>query len=532
MAKVRRLMGAWTWIGVVVVAGIVLGVRTLALPTPSQFELDGNAVVESSDDWANTVPPPPGAGSAALASTFVADGSSNATIFTTGGSKDINDINQWQWKDQLGGLPDKDNLTNAYAAAYTDATGDLIIYFGADRFTTEGDAQIGFWFFKSQVQTTGGIFTNGQGQPAVHQNGDILVLANMSNGGTVFTAQVYQWLNGSLSPIQTQPGDAHCGTNTDPRVCFTVNSATAVAPWSYLSKSGSTSFPALTFFEGGINITDLVGATAGCFSSFLAETRSSTSTSATLKDFALGQFNTCSVQLAKDCPTVTYDPTTNLLSYTVNLTVTNDGFGTLFDLAIEDLIDGQPAPVQLSLQTLAVGASHTFSFSFTQTPSPTMPNPPSDVATVRAAGSPGGSQTVTATASATCQKVEFDSQLTITKTCTSRVEAVGGQVVVRVDVGGTVCNLPPDPASGEFPESISGIVVSDTPPFSGGNISIGTLLSGQCVDYVASYYPSGVSGSGLPHEQTYSDTVLASGTGTVSGATRQNTATANCPLCP
>jgi hypothetical protein len=315
-------------------------------------------------------------------------------------------------------------------------------------------------------------------------------------------------------------------------VCFTVNSATAVAPWSYLSKSGSTSFPALTFFEGGINITDLVGSTAGCFSSFLAETRSSTSTSATLKDFALGQFNTCSVQLAKDCPTVTYDPTTNLLSYTVNLTVTNDGFGTLFDLEIEDLIDGQPAPVQLSLQTLAVGASHTFSFSFTQTPSPTMPNPPSDVATVRAAGSPGGSQTVTATASATCQKVEFDSQLTITKTCTSRVEAVGGQVVVRVDVGGTVCNLPPDPGSGEFPESISGIVVSDTPPFSGGNISIGTLLSGQCVDYVASYYPSGVSGSGLPHEQTYSDTVLASGTGTVSGATRQNTATANCPLCP
>jgi hypothetical protein len=79
----------------------------LALPTPSQFELEGNAVVDSApaDDWANTVPPPPSATSEALASVFVADGSGNATIFTTGGSKDVNDISQWQWKDEAGGLP-------------------------------------------------------------------------------------------------------------------------------------------------------------------------------------------------------------------------------------------------------------------------------------------------------------------------------------------------------------------------------------------------------------------------------------------
>src|SRR5262247_1675843 len=152
-------------LGAVVIGVLFLWVRTSALPTPTQFELDGNALVDSppADDWANTVPTKT-ASSEALTSTFIADGSGNATIFTTGGSKDINDMSQWQWKDQLGGLPDKDNITNAYAAAYTAANGDLIIYFGADRFTTEGDAQLGFWFFKQQVVASNGTFQNGSGQ--------------------------------------------------------------------------------------------------------------------------------------------------------------------------------------------------------------------------------------------------------------------------------------------------------------------------------------------------------------------------------
>src|SRR5215510_12148754 len=147
----KKLTVVRTTIGLVVIAALVLCGRILALPTPTQFELDGNALVDSppADDWANTVPTKT-ASSEALTSTFIADGSDNLTIFTTGGSKDINDITQWQWKDQLGGLPDKDNITNAYAAAYASGA-DLLVYFGADRFTTEGDAQLGFWFFQNRV---------------------------------------------------------------------------------------------------------------------------------------------------------------------------------------------------------------------------------------------------------------------------------------------------------------------------------------------------------------------------------------------
>jgi hypothetical protein len=46
----------------------------------------------------------------------------NCTIFQGGGSKDDGDIPGWGWKDQSGGLPDKDNLEQAMAARYTYTT--------------------------------------------------------------------------------------------------------------------------------------------------------------------------------------------------------------------------------------------------------------------------------------------------------------------------------------------------------------------------------------------------------------------------
>ena len=79
-------------------------------------------------------------------------------VFTGGQTKDPIDIPSWQWK--LGATPDKDLITNGYAAAYNSG-GDLIIVFGADRFATNGDANIGIWFFQENVApigTSGGTF--------------------------------------------------------------------------------------------------------------------------------------------------------------------------------------------------------------------------------------------------------------------------------------------------------------------------------------------------------------------------------------
>src|SRR5262245_11808432 len=104
------------------------------------FQLDGNAQQSvapagiAGDDWDNICTPLGGGcigdgpqASHRTASTFDPDltgtlppvESQNATIFTTGGSKDELDIDGWSWKDSSGGLPDKDNLQHAYSARYS-----------------------------------------------------------------------------------------------------------------------------------------------------------------------------------------------------------------------------------------------------------------------------------------------------------------------------------------------------------------------------------------------------------------------------
>ena len=71
-------------------------------------------------------------------------------------------------------------MTNGYAAAYTApvAGNHTVIVFGADRFSTSGDANIGIWFFQQGVgPAPGGSFSG------AHQNGDILLISAFTGGG-------------------------------------------------------------------------------------------------------------------------------------------------------------------------------------------------------------------------------------------------------------------------------------------------------------------------------------------------------------
>jgi hypothetical protein len=87
-------------------------------------------------------------------------------------------------------------------------------------------------------------------------------------------------------------GDCVPGGSSD--LCNTVNNGTIKSPWAYQSKiSGS---PANTIYaggamEGGADLTALH--LTGCFSTFLAETRSSPEVGAQLKDFLIGKFESC-----------------------------------------------------------------------------------------------------------------------------------------------------------------------------------------------------------------------------------------------
>ena len=129
------------------------------------------------------------------------------TIFTTGGSKDQRRMSSWQWKDNAGGLPDKDNLLHAMAARYEGhaTPKSSYIFFGADRFDNSGDAQIGFWFFRSrsaqgrrhfrhsgQASAAEPRCTRPVGSARSTNAGDILILSDFTNGGTQPTIRVFE----------------------------------------------------------------------------------------------------------------------------------------------------------------------------------------------------------------------------------------------------------------------------------------------------------------------------------------------------
>ena len=303
----RSLTLAWTVLFVLSLlmqAGVLANPPSaLAVHDEGLFELDGNAVDEAAagDDWQNGVP---AAGDTLFIPGSVEKDGVDTTYFAQGGSKDHHDINEWHYS-ATDVAPDKDELIDVFAAAFDTADGS-IVYFGADKFDDSGDAQIGFWFFQGAVSLGANGLFNG-----VHTVGDVLVLSDFTNGGSVDLICVYEWNPPGDDIAAGVPTDTGCdigdnltlaaagaecdvsGPDGSFDVCAIVNPDVAVAPWPFVNKDGATSFGAGQFFEGGINLDDLFGGDAPCFSGFLAETRSSQEVEAQLKDFALGNLNTC-----------------------------------------------------------------------------------------------------------------------------------------------------------------------------------------------------------------------------------------------
>src|SRR5262249_21714385 len=173
------------------------------------FELDGNATTgvlgssgstTTSHDWDqvfadNGAVPPPVSG--ALASSFVTDAVNTTAddIFTGGGSKETNGIQSGRWLFTGSKPQGKDDITHAYAAAYTDPTnGHLLLYAGLDRFDNSGDATAGFWFFKNNIGENPNVTLMG-GHPFTgqHSDGDILLVSDFTVGGSTSTIKVFRW---------------------------------------------------------------------------------------------------------------------------------------------------------------------------------------------------------------------------------------------------------------------------------------------------------------------------------------------------
>jgi hypothetical protein len=219
------------------------------------------------------------------------------TTFIGGASKDHLPVSGWQHT--TGSSPDKAEILNAYAAkGISTVNGNQILYFGMDRYAVDGSTDIGFWFFKNPVSTNAdGTFS---GTQAV---GDILALGTFTQGGATTNIRVFRWVgtggneSGTIQGPDGTFGDCVPGAGGD-QGCATVNDASIEVPWNYTFKGSAKSgwVPAGGFYEGGIDLTSL--GLQGCFSSFLAETRSSPEITAVLKDFALGGFEACDSSLA------------------------------------------------------------------------------------------------------------------------------------------------------------------------------------------------------------------------------------------
>jgi hypothetical protein len=309
-------------LGVAAVSAVVFIPGALANNVKLQtFELDGNIVQDhpaapTTYDWANFFDSS-GANSPALpdgsrpgytASSFVRDfnttaGKKGSVVFDTSdastytiGSKDILDVNQWSCT-PANNVTDKGDIMNAYAVAYTapGAGGHKFMFFALERNANAGDANVAFWFLQggASCPAAGGSFTGS------HHNGDLLIVSAFTNGGSVSTINAYEWQNGALNTTPVaNGGDCSSTTLTADPTCATSNTAAINnIPWQTENKADGVGHTLQTgeFFEGGIDLSaPSVNLANSCFNTFVPDTRSSQSLTATLYDYALGQLGECS----------------------------------------------------------------------------------------------------------------------------------------------------------------------------------------------------------------------------------------------
>jgi hypothetical protein len=197
----------------------------------------------------------------------------------TQGSKDGNAITSWDWND--GQTNNKGDITNAAAVLYVDpGNSHYILAFAGDRAVNNGDAAIGFWFFKNPVSidTTGTMSPYSGKFTGIHHDSDLLIVSHFTQGGGKANLLIYMWKgSGLVGPITTDSAAVNLQQESVP-----------IGQTSFLGY-GSTMYPIGDFFEGMIDLTYLK--ISPCFANFLLETRNSQSLTASLQDLTFGSFS-------------------------------------------------------------------------------------------------------------------------------------------------------------------------------------------------------------------------------------------------
>lgn len=230
------------------------------------------------------------------------------TMVSSGSDKNGDPIDTLEWN--ANSVPPKDDITNVYAAAKLvprDAPStliDTIFYFAMERGDADGSSHVDFEFLRAPITLRVDGFENGTGCPygtlvGTRTAGDVLVSMEFTNGGVLGTPEVRIWVGDALTgayvlqPAAALPsGAVGFFTNDDPIDC---------GDWLCRTADGETTdtLAPRAFVEGYINLSLLLGTSSvGCYSTFIGKTRTSHEWNSEIKDFALGDFNTCDASIS------------------------------------------------------------------------------------------------------------------------------------------------------------------------------------------------------------------------------------------
>ncbi|MEJ8758048.1 T9SS type A sorting domain-containing protein [Pontibacter sp. H259] len=282
----------WLWRSAMVVVAVFLFSSNVQAQHPYGF-MDGN--VRNNDgklDWEN-VWSNSGLPAGSISTGLVRDDQAGESIYTGGATKDHLDIPGWLNK--LGTSSDKTNIQQAGAILI----GEKIYFFG-NRYSAEGATNIGFWFLQDEVSPITPAPGSSAGFNGEHMVGDILVVAEISQGGAVGKIAAYEWVGDGLGDVPSSnktlrilidPENPEDYPNNG-ELGAVVNATAQTTPWTHQAKGSvpANTMPAITFFEGFIDLAAL-DLSNTCFSSFIVETRASFSVTSILEDFAADGFN-------------------------------------------------------------------------------------------------------------------------------------------------------------------------------------------------------------------------------------------------
>lgn len=287
-------------------------------------DIQGDGIIASGPDWAdifdaNGIPKDSdengipdykeifgGYGAVFIADDLAIKGLVDDTVFAES-NKNNDPSATWNW--DTGNVPAKDDLSNVYAYATVNGSGELVIYVGLERLAPEGDSHIDIAFHQSAIgldrtppcndDLTGGPEDDSPCEfIGEKQIDDLLVVMDFEKGGKLGFVDIRRWNGVEYELVDEVLGE---GCDTTGFVCAWNNSENIPGgEWPSFDRHGNIieNLPPNAFTEIGVNVTGLLGHTP-CYTTIQAKTRSSQSFNSELKDFAAATFELCSIEVEK-----------------------------------------------------------------------------------------------------------------------------------------------------------------------------------------------------------------------------------------